>query len=75
MNAPECPRCRQAMKPGFVLDKGHGDSPKQQEWQEGPPIKSFWHGMESEGRERHPVLTFRCERCGYLESYANDVPL
>jgi hypothetical protein len=58
------------MEPGFVVDKGHYSMPNEQEWLEGEPVKSFWLGLKTKGRERHPVRTYRCERCGYLESYA-----
>jgi hypothetical protein len=58
------------MEPGFVLDKGHHNSRGEQQWVEGEPERSFWHGLKTKGREQHPVRTFRCERCGYLESYA-----
>ena len=70
MNAPKCPRCGGPMEQGFVLDRAHGDSMRTQEWLEGEPVKSFWSGLKTKGREKHPVRTFRCERCGYLESYA-----
>ena len=72
MQAPECPRCRGSMATGLVLDRGHGDSVKQQEWFEGEPVKSFWSGLKLKGREHHVVRTFRCTRCGYLESYASE---
>jgi hypothetical protein len=58
------------MEPGFVLDLGHYSSPNEQQWVEGEPAKSFWRGISTKGREKLPVRTFRCDRCGYLESYA-----
>ena len=70
MSAPECPRCGQKMELGFLLDKGHYDSPSAQEWLEGEPVRSFWHRLKTKGREKYAVRTFRCEKCGYLESYA-----
>lgn len=72
MNAPKCPRCGGTMEQGFVLDRAHGDALRTQEWLEGEPVKSFWSGIKTKGKERHPVQSFRCERCGYLESYAID---
>ncbi len=66
----ECPKCRQAMEPGFVLDRGHYDLPSEPEWLEGEPDRSFWYRLKTKGRERHPVRTYRCTSCGYLESYA-----
>jgi hypothetical protein len=58
------------MEPGFIADRGHFDVAAQQEWVEGAPEKSFWTGLKTKGRESHEVLTYRCERCGLLESYA-----
>jgi hypothetical protein len=58
------------MEEGFVIDQTHGGK-VQSEWAEGEPVSSFWYGgLKLKGRERHPIITFRCERCGYLESYA-----
>ena len=73
MNAPkECLRCHGPMEPGFVLDRGHHSTIRTQDWIEGEPEPSFWHGLKTKGKEKHTVRTFRCERCGYLESYARE---
>ena len=66
----ECLRCRGPMEPGFVIDRAHGQQKAVQQWVEGAPERSFWMGLKTKGREQHAVRTFRCERCGYLESYA-----
>ena len=66
---PECPKCRHDMEPGFVLDITHG-AMAQSSWVEGAPERSIWTGLKLKGHERVPVTTFRCPRCGYLESYA-----
>lgn len=58
------------MEAGFVIDRGHHSNPEVQTWIEGAPAKSFWSGIKTKGLEQHPVSTFRCMRCGYLESYA-----
>ncbi|HZI28949.1 MAG TPA: hypothetical protein VFD64_12345 [Gemmatimonadaceae bacterium] len=58
------------MSEGFVLDHGDYNSKKLQEWIEGEPVKSFWHGYQTNDREAFVVRTYRCERCGFLESYA-----
>ncbi|QDV36344.1 hypothetical protein [Tautonia plasticadhaerens] len=69
MRAPTYPKCSQAMKEGFILDHTrNGRLPS--EWVEGPPQHSFWTGLRLRGKERHKVATFRCPKCGYLESYA-----
>lgn len=69
MNAPKCARCGSKMEPGIVMDRAD-DALRQQEWLEGDPERSIWSGLKTKGKERHPVRTYRCERCGYLESYA-----
>ena len=66
---PACPKCSTAMEPGFVLDQTYGAN-TQSSWIEGAPERSFWTGVKLKGRERIPLVTFRCPRCGYLESYA-----
>jgi hypothetical protein len=65
-----CPRCTGSMEPGFLIDVGHGQTavPK---WAAGEPHSSFWSaGLKLRGKEQLPVTTYRCRRCGYLESYA-----
>jgi hypothetical protein len=41
----------------------------QPEWTGGEPRNSFWLGLRVKG-DRMPVVTYRCKKCGYLESYA-----
>ena len=62
------------MELGLVIDKGHAGEMKVPEWLEGPPERSFWFGLKTKGKERFAVQTFRCTRCGFLESYANQEP-
>ena len=66
----ECPRCSGAMELGFVADKAHYSVPETQKWVGGIPERSFWSGLKMKDRAIVPVSTYRCERCGYLESYA-----
>jgi len=66
----ECLRCRGSMEPGFVVDRGHNHRASTQKWVEGEPERSFWTGLKTRGREAFEVETYRCERCGWLESYA-----
>ena len=58
------------MEPGFLIDKGHFELPSQQEWAEGAAERSYWSGLKLDNRERVPVVTYRCPRCGLLQSYA-----
>jgi hypothetical protein len=57
------------MDEGFVLDQAHNFN-AQSKWIEGPPTKSFWTGIKMKGRAVIPVTTYRCSKCGYLESFA-----
>jgi hypothetical protein len=58
------------MELGIVLDKGHYNLPSASEWLEGQPETSFWSGLKMKGHQKFPVRSYRCPRCGYLESYA-----
>ena len=57
------------MEPGYTIDVGYGSKtlPK---WTAGEPEKSMWTGLKLRGKDQLDVLTYRCRRCGYLESYA-----
>ena len=70
MSTPSCAKCKAPMEEGFVLDRGHANAKNPSEWIEGAPERSFWLGIRMKGRERHVIRTWRCTRCGYLESYA-----
>lgn len=69
--APACLRCQSPMDEGVTIDHGHGNVSKVPEWLEGPPERNFWSHLKTKGKEKFLVKTFRCQRCGYLESYAN----
>ena len=60
------------MEEGFIPDKSYMELviPK---WLEGPPQISFWslRGIKVARKRSHPVRTYRCDQCGYLESYAS----
>ena len=63
-----CPKCQGAMAEGFVpIDKDgmRGIST----WIEGAPEKK-WYGLKLGRKTRHEIQTWRCGRCGFLESYA-----
>jgi len=57
------------MESGFLLDVARG-AYLQATWVEGRPEAAIWSGLKIKGKRRIPVRTFRCEQCGYLESYA-----
>ena len=64
-----CPKCSGRMENGFVIDYTHGAT-LQSQWAEGEPVRSFWTGLKLKGKEKHKISTYRCTKCGYLESYA-----
>lgn len=64
-----CPKCQSGMETGFVFEQRSTDVQTRPEWGKGEPEVSWWAGVKLPS-ERHPVLTYRCGRCGYLESYA-----
>ncbi len=57
---------------GFVMDTIHGGMQVSQ-WAEGSPQKSFWFKTKMPlADNRIPIGTFRCNSCGFLESYARE---
>ncbi len=65
-----CPKCGNAMELGFVVDHAYSGSVAS-EWAGGTAERSSWTGyVKMSGKECHPIQTFRCVHCGYLESYA-----
>jgi len=57
------------MSEGFVIDHGDYGSASVSTWHGGAPRKSIWTGVKKSD-ERLEVETWRCGRCGFLESYA-----
>lgn len=75
MNPPDfiCIKCGGAMEIGAIIDHTNGGK-MQSRWVEGEPIESFWRGgIQTDGKEKYKVETYRCQNCGYLESYAVEV--
>lgn len=58
------------MEEGFVLDQGDSGAVHVPIWQRGEPKKSFWTGVKQDKEQQVRVSTYRCRRCGFLESYA-----
>jgi len=66
-----CMKCGGPMEEGFVRDLTSGSTTAlQSAWIGGKPQRSLWVGIVAKGREQFPVVAYRCEGCGYLESYA-----
>ena len=66
----ECPDCGKRMQQGYLLERGHHNQLAGTQWVEGAPERSFWKGLTVKNRIVLPVVTYRCESCGYLSSYA-----
>ena len=64
-----CPRCSSSMEPGYVIDEGYGTRTVAN-WVAGVPDRSMWTGLKLRGKDKLAITTYRCRRCGYLESYA-----
>ena len=65
----DCPKCASEMVDGYIVDQGHGTS-SVPSWREGEPRKSIWVGLKLGKTNPIEITTWRCRRCGYLESYA-----
>jgi len=57
------------MQEGFVADCADG-AVFPNAWSPGKPQKSFWGSIKIEEKDRRVIASFRCEQCGFLESYA-----
>lgn len=64
-----CLRCRAPMEYGYI-PYYHGNGYAPIIWYPGEPERSFWTGLKVRKANTIPVRTFRCPKCGYLESYA-----
>jgi predicted RNA-binding Zn-ribbon protein involved in translation (DUF1610 family) len=65
-----CPKCGGSMTEGFMQDLSHAAT-FQARWVEGEPVKSFWTGVKTVGKRQFNATTYRCEGCGFLESFAD----
>ena len=61
------------MAEGALLTKDSNGGNCATDWLEGRAEKSVWTGLKIKGRTILPVASFRCERCGLLENYAERI--
>ena len=66
---PRCGKCGSGMKEGFLLDFAHNQA-RVGQWAEGEPEYWLLKILKLRGRRKLPIRTFRCTKCGFLESYA-----
>jgi hypothetical protein len=60
------------MDAGLMLDRKDGGS-VEPTWIKGTADKGIFGMIKVRDRERLPVATFRCPKCGRLESFAQTV--
>ncbi len=68
MRSHSCSKCQGTMTEGFVPSQNSG-VPTVNNWFEGAPTKGWWGNVKLPGKPIR-VATWRCQRCGFLESYA-----
>jgi len=72
-STPTCPKCDTPMAQGFTIDMGSGESVfgsrYVSRWAPGAPVGSMISHTKMPAGAL-PIGTYRCEACGYLESYA-----
>jgi len=68
--AMSCPKCQGEMVRGYVLDLTPVGV-RVSEWNAGPPKKAGWTSIK-DSTSQIPMSTFRCQSCGFLESYARE---
>lgn len=70
MNTHECHKCSATMEAGFIVERSFGN------WQDvsigGKPEHSLLRGVKLLDKPQLKVVTFRCPKCGLLESYASE---
>ena len=59
------------MELGFVIETRQPNHDTIEQWVEGIPKRNKWSaGLNTSDKRILPIRTYRCIRCGYLESYA-----
>ncbi len=69
----KCPKCAGSMQEGFFVSRSL-DYAKSDEWVAGGPEPSLLFGTQVRSKQHLRIVSYRCESCGSLESYAPAVP-
>jgi predicted nucleic-acid-binding Zn-ribbon protein len=69
-----CPKCGKQMEVGYIPDRVNlvNYVANFSVWVSGQPEKSFLGGLDLDGKTTLNVTSYRCQTCGYLESYAQN---
>jgi hypothetical protein len=66
-----CPKCGSSMEAGAILEKDYATRDKPSEWIKGGVEADLETGFLGKAKgPTHSIATYRCLRCGFLESYA-----
>ena len=65
-----CAKCGGGMQEGFTLAEAEGGRPVGKWIQGDPQVPWTRFGVKIAERAQYPIQTYRCVKCGYLESYA-----
>ena len=66
---PKCGKCGADTLEGYIPDEDHNQYTPPI-WVAGKPEFGIFGGAKIAGLETHTIRTFRCTKCGFLESYA-----
>jgi predicted nucleic-acid-binding Zn-ribbon protein len=69
--ANKCPKCDGTMQEGFIFDDGYVNLTASR-WVADAPELAFGRWVKVAGKEQYQIRSFRCVKCGYLESYAKE---
>ena len=72
MTDRRCGKCGGLQKECFLLDSAH-NAVKVGHWAEGAPEYWVLRILKMRGRRKLPIQSWRCTKCGFLESYARAV--
>ena len=65
-----CPKCSTEMTEGFLYTEGISAN-TYTVWVQGrPEVRVFTGTINTEDRDVRRIQTYRCAKCGFLESYA-----
>ena len=66
----KCPKCKSTMESGFRTNTGFGAPRWQETWaKKSNESKVRWGLQTFQGDLVKNVITYRCKKCGFLESY------
>ena len=67
----QCIKCGGSMLEGFAMGGPPTGRVAVNSWVEGKVERSWWTGIKFANKRGHPITTYCCDKCGYLESFAD----